>query len=243
MLKGAELKMSNDLYFIPIIAKALQQKDTEVSLGRAFDQIKSLGQKQDYQRGYQQFQRFMDTVNSHVKKNESDLLEVHTVRALMTELATGTFEGSDEEKQMALRIIQSRPQWQAEYDRLIAEIEQLHQAPEGIGISIFRENELVKSLTFKEIPDSKTIDNIIPGGYNIALATGRTIWQGQLTEQDLVWTEAFPDKALRLSADTGEPEGEPTQEFSIFDGEIILRVFAGLETGRVEITMKLSGDS
>jgi hypothetical protein len=238
-----ELEMDNDLYFIPIIAKALQQKDTEESLKQAFDEIESLGQRPDYQRGYQQFQRFMVAVNGRVKENESDLLEVNTVRALMTELATGTFEGSDEEQQMALRIVQSRLQWQDEYNTLVAEIEQLHKYPKGIGISIFRENELLESFTFMKIPDYKTIDNIIPGSYNIALATGRVIWQGQLDKRDLIWTEAYPGRALRLSADTGEPEGKPTKQSSVFDGEIMLQVFAGLESGRIKITMNLSGNS
>jgi hypothetical protein len=110
-------------------------------------------------------------------------------------------------------------------------------------ISIFHEDKLLKSLTFVEFPDSKTIDNITPGSYNMAFATGRVIWQGQLTEKDLIWTEAFPGQPLKLSADTGEAEGEPTQETSIFDGEIALRVYAGPESGRIEITMNLSGKS
>ena len=240
---GAEIEMDNDLYFIPIIARALQQKGTEESLKQAFDEIESLGQRPDYWQGYQQFRQFMVAVNGHVKENESDLLEVNTVRALMTELATGTFEGSDEEKQMALGIVQSRPQWRDEYDTLVAEIERLRKTPEGIGILVSRENELLESLTFTKIGDCKTIDNIIPGSYNIAFATGRVIWQDQLDKRDLVWTEAYPGQALRLSADTGQPEGEPTQQSSFFDGEIVLRVFAGLESGRIEITMNLSGNS
>ncbi|MFC1761013.1 hypothetical protein ACFL6U_02910 [Planctomycetota bacterium] len=233
--------MDHDLYFIPLIARALQHKDTEESLRQAFDEIESLGQQPDYQRGYQQYRQFMVAVDDHATEHESDQLEINTVRALITELATDTFGGSDKEQQMALRIVQSRPQWQREYNTLVAEIEHLHEAPRSIGISILHENKLFESLTFTEIPGSKTIDNIFPGSYTIALATGRVIWQGPLDKCDLLWMEAYPDQALRLSADTGEPEGEPTQQISVLDGEIILRVFAGLESGRIEIRLNLSG--
>ena len=229
--------MSNDLYFIPIIARALQQEDTDESLRRAFDEIESLGQQPDYQLGYQQFQEFMHIVNDHKKEHGLDLLENNSVIALITELTTSTFEGTDQEKQMILRIIQSHPKWQAEYDRLMAEMRELQRAPTGVSVSILREKEPFRSLTFTKSPDSKTIDKIVPGRYTVALATGRIIWEGLLAERDLIWKEAYPGRALRLSADTGEPEGEPTQQVSALEGDIIVRVFAGLESGRIEITM------
>jgi len=229
--------MSNDLYFIPIIAKALQQEDADESLRQAFDEIESLGQQSVYQLGYQQFQKFMHIVGDRTKGHRPGLLENNAVIALITELATSTFEGTDQEKQMILRIIQSHPQWQTEYDRLTAEIRELQQAPTGVSVSILRENKPFRSLTFTKSPDSKTIDKIVPGRYTVVLATGRIIWQGLLAERDLIWTEAYPGRALRLSADTGEPEGEPTQQVSALEGDIVLRVFAGLENGRIEITM------
>jgi hypothetical protein len=230
--------MSNDLYFIPIIARALQQKDTDEWLRQAFDEIESLGQQPDYQMGYQQFQKFMHIVSDHKKEYGPDLLENNAVIALITELATSTFEGTDQEKQMILRSIQSHPQWQTEYDRLAAEMRELQQAPTGVSVSILRENKPFRSLTFTKSPDFKTIDKIVPGRYTVALATGRIIWQGLLAERDLIWTEAYPGRALRLSADTGEPEGEPTQQVSALEGDIVLRVFAGLENGRIEIAMR-----
>ena len=235
--------MSDDLYFIPIIAKALQQKDTEQALLQAFEQIKSLGRKPQYQQGLAQFEQFMASANSHAKKNESDLLETSVVGELITELATDTFEGSAEEKQLALDIIQSRSEWKEEYDRFIADIEEFHRASTGIVISVARENRALGSVKFTQNCGPKTMDNIVSGSYTMSLATGRVIWQGELTERDVIWTEAFPSQALELAADTGEPKGEPTQEISIFDGEIILRVFPGLESGRIEITMNLSGSS
>ena len=118
--------MSNELYFISIIAKALEQKDTEGSLKQAFEEIQSLGAKPEYGQGFQQFQQFMDTVNKQVKKRgANDRLKTEIAKQLIVELATDTFEGTDEDKRKALSIIKSNPQWREEYDQLVTEIEEL----------------------------------------------------------------------------------------------------------------------
>lgn len=110
-------------------------------------------------------------------------------------------------------------------------------------LRVFRENEPHKSVTFSKVPGSKTIDNITTGGYNISFATGRLIWKGELTEKDLIWTEAYPGKPFELAADTTERKAQPTKEIRVFDGKITIRVYAGLESGRIEITMNTFEDS
>ncbi|MCY2928054.1 MAG: hypothetical protein NTV86_00895 [Planctomycetota bacterium] len=52
--------MSNDLFFLPMIVRALRQEDADVALRDAFRQIRLLGQQKQYRRGYYQFTRFMD---------------------------------------------------------------------------------------------------------------------------------------------------------------------------------------
>ena len=236
--------MSNDLYFISIIAKALEQKDSEQSLKQAFEEIKSLGTKSGYEQGFQQFQQFMNTVNEQAKKEGADdQLKTEIAKQLIVELATDTFEGTDEDKRKALSIIKSNPQWRKEYDQLVAEIEELSQVPESIEILISRDNKPFKSVTFMEVPGTKGIDRIIAGVYNIAFAAGRIIWEGELTEQNLLWGKAYPGRHVKLAADTTGQKSEPTKEISVLDGEIIIRVFPSIESGRIEITMNAPGDS
>jgi hypothetical protein len=232
--------MSNDLYFIPIIAKALDQKDTKESLKKAFEKIKSLGSMPEYEQGFQQFQQFMDVA---ARKQETDTLDADLVSELIIDLATDGFEGSDEDKQNALSIIKSHPRLKKEYDQLVTDIEQLNQRPPGVEVSISRENKGFKSVTFMEVPGSKTIDKIAAGVYNIAFATGELIWEGKLTAQDLIWVEAYPGRSFDLAADTTGLKPEPTKEISVFDGNILIRVFAGLESGRIEITINTMKDS
>jgi hypothetical protein len=51
--------MSNELYFIPIIAEALRQPNPRMALDIAFQRIESLGRATTHHIGYRQFLRFM----------------------------------------------------------------------------------------------------------------------------------------------------------------------------------------
>ena len=235
--------MNNDLYFIEIISKAFEQKDTEVSLKQAFDKIKSLGSKPEYEQGFRQFRQFMDIVNTHAKKKEKDTLNADLVSKLIIDLATDGFEGSDQDKQKALDIIKSNLAWRKEYDQLVADIELLNRRPPGIEVSVSCDDKPFKSLIFTEIPGSKTIDRITAGLYNIIFASGRTIWKGEIAEQAIVWASAYPGRPFDLAADTTGKRPEPTKEISLFDGEIIIQIFPSIESGSMKITINKAGDT
>ena len=234
--------MNNDLYFIEIISNALGSKDTESSLKQAFEQIKSLGAKPGYEQGFEQFQQFMDIVNTHTKKKETDTLNADLISELIIDLATDGFEGSDEDKNKALRIIKSNPVWRKEYDQLVSDMEQLNRRPAGIEVIVSRNDKPFESITFTEIPGSKTIDRITAGIYNITFASGRAIWKGELTEQAIVWARAYPGRAFDLAADTTGKKPEPTKEIRLFDGEVIIQVFPSIESGSMTITINKAGD-
>jgi len=235
--------MSNELYFIPIIAKALGQKDTQQSLKQAFEQIKSLGTNPDHENGYGQFQRFMDLVNQHTKKRPDIQLKSALVKELIVELATDTFEGSCEDKKKALNIVKSNPQWQKEYDKLIAEIEELSRIPKDIEILLSRNNKPFKSIKFADIPGSKTIDKIAAGLYKVSFASGQMIWEGQLTDQDLVWAMAYPGRPFDMAADTTGQGPQPVKQIDLFEGKIIIQIYPSIEGGSMKITMNKAEDT
>lgn len=192
--------MNHDLYFIPIITKALQQKDTKIALKDAFKQIKTLGCKPEYQQGYKQFERFMDSVAGHVEKDE---------------------EIPDD----------------------FAAIEKLCQFPDNLTILISQDNKPFRTITFSDIPEVNTIDSIIPGNYSISLAGGRVIWEGEITAQDIVWAKARPKEPFKLAADTTSRKAKPAKAFNLFEGQIVIRLFAGLENGSMEIEMNKSKET
>ena len=54
--------MSNELYFIPLISKAVSQHTTRAEAIQILEKILELGQRPEYYHGFAQFQRFMTKV-------------------------------------------------------------------------------------------------------------------------------------------------------------------------------------
>ena len=69
--------MNNDLYFLPIIAQALQKPDPRAALRQALEKIRTMGEDPRYRLGYQQFVRFMDTTR-RPRAGEDDVPIVRT---------------------------------------------------------------------------------------------------------------------------------------------------------------------
>ncbi len=233
--------MSKYLYFIPIIFQALKQPNRKEALRQVFEKIEKLGQEQEYREGHRQFLWFMDEVvrQKEISENRPDLLGPEIIRELILELATGAFEGDQDERDAAIEMLRSRPEWFNEYERLIADFE----APiEQIRTKIIVEKDgrHFGEIALEQIPGSGSIGKIVPGEYEIKLETGWMLWEGDLTEEDLLWTKAFPGRALDLAADTGETKKRPSREESLLGGEIIVRVFPGIESGKIEIEARLS---
>jgi len=61
--------MSDDLFFVAIIAEALQQSDPSAAVREAFERIRTVGQEPRYYVGYHQFLRFMECVNEALSTN------------------------------------------------------------------------------------------------------------------------------------------------------------------------------
>jgi len=84
---------------------------------------------------------------------------------------------------------------------------------------------------------------LLPGHYRVSLDTGRVLWEGRLSEEDLVWSEACPGQPIPVAADTGEPAGHPTRVIPLLDGSMVLRVHAGLEAGTLTVESTQGGGS
>jgi hypothetical protein len=232
--------MIEDLYFIPILAEALKAPQVEEALRGAFERIRSLGQQTQYKQGLVQFEEFVHLVNDCRQQNRSSPPDEWRIESSMVELATNTFEGTGQERQAILDAISSRPDWKDLYDGLVAEIEQHQRAAAVTRVSLLQDGEPLGFMEVRGGSGRGTVSGVTPGSYSLQLDTGRVLWEGPLREEDLLWTKAFPGQPLSLAADTGEQRARPTQRLEIFSGEIILQVFAGPESGRVEIIVNPS---
>ena len=186
--------MSDDLFFIPIINKALRQPDQAQSLKEAFGQIEKMASEKRYQRGYQQFCSFMNELGLTQQKN--------------------TFKEIEQ--------------------KLIAAFER----PDVFDITIEKDGELLGKLSFTGEGSDKDITGIKPGNYCLRLDSGLCIWEGKVTKQDVQWLKAYPDQSLPMAADTDDFKHQPTRIEKIFNGAVILRFYAGIVSGSMQIEIK-----
>ena len=221
--------MNNNLFFVPIIAVALQSSYVKRALRDAFREIKKKGSEQRYAQGYLNFELFMQEVYNRYQVTATD-----HVRELIAMLGTGMFEGPLQEKESLLNIINSYPDWKAEYEafcRMEAHEDLTQDFP---VIAVLSEKGLVKEITFTKVLGCESVGDILPGKYVIKLVnTDWIIWEGQLTAEELISPEAHKSENLPLAAGAIPPTGE----IVLLGGDLILRKYAGTENGRIEIEL------
>ena len=89
---------------------------------------------------------------------------------------------------------------------------------------------------------AQTIAGIVPGFYHLKFETGLLLWQGEVLDKDVLWTSALPGKSLNLAADTESAKRQPTRTINLSENGLILRFYAGIEAGFMELEMKASED-
>ena len=221
----------NLLYFISIIARALQSPDVDKALRDAFCEIKKKGSQERYAEGFKNFELFMQEAYNRCQVTAAD-----HVSELIALLGTGMFEGPLQEKELLLNIINSHPEWKAEYEafcRMEAHEDLTQNFP---VIAVLSEKGLVKEITFTKASGCESIDNIVPGNYKLKLVnTGWIIWEGKLTAEKLIVPEG---QNIQTAAKTKGAQLPPTGRKVLLDGDLILRTYAGTESGSIEIELR-----
>jgi ThiF family len=129
-----------------------------------------------------------------------------------------------------------------EYESYFPEWEELLNSKllaEGdFELIIERNDKEVFKINVGQGPTKKGIRNVKPGTYVVRSSANSILWQGELLEKELVWTQAFPEEPLQLAADTGEIFLHPTKEINLLNNKISIRVFPEIESGRLELEIK-----
>ena len=233
--------MNNDLYFLRLIGAAFQEPDLKTALREAFKKIRSLGKQPEYQQGFLQFQRFMAEMQEGIKaipKSPGGPMPVELLD-LTLQLAADSFEGSQAEAEALQDLVKSSPVWKEGFETLREEVSKSEASDWELMAVIERNGETISSFPLLNPPFTKKIRNLRPGHYVLRLNTGRVLWQEELTERDLIWAAAFPGRDLDLAADTGGLAPPMSREFRLLDGDLIIRVFPGIDSGRLEVERTL----
>lgn len=224
--------MSKNLFFIAMFFKAFQSAQPDKALKEVFERIEHLGNQPPYRQGVFQFEAFLRDVYSRY-----ELWRDENIGELMVEFVTGIINDDQSEKQAALEILQRHPGWQADY-RAMCEVLEPGAGNNKLSVlEIYHEQRRMKQIPLTGLATACTIADIEPGRYLIRLGTGLVIWDGILSIQELIWTEAFGRQGLSVAAETQEPRQKPTRQEILLDGEVILRTYAGIEKGSIEVEL------
>jgi hypothetical protein len=113
-MKEGQKLVTKNLYFIGLIADAFQQPDPKTAIEEAFKKITKLGQSQGYERGFQQFKRFMALMNGNgleiiIDKNGESIVSIPIKNGPYSEKIQNIKPG-----QYEVRLNTGRILWQGE---------------------------------------------------------------------------------------------------------------------------------
>ena len=206
--------MSNDSYYIPLLFKAMESVDVGESLRQAFRTIVDLGQEEPFRKGYEQFAVFMDAV----------------VAAYMRDVDEAEVTDIDGGNEIAVLPELAETWGSVKHDLGLEPDAEVH-----VVFLLQRNEESPQRLRLSREERKSFFRGMLPGVYGLSLASGRVIWEAELTKQDLLSAYAFAGEPLRLAADTDGAQEKPTRRAVLLDGEVTVCVFAGPAHGRIEI--------
>ena len=226
---------SKRLYFIPIIARAMNSDNTRNAMVEAFDEIQKLGNQPEYQEGYRQFLEFVKTTvrPSDEKTDRKTQIIRNAIHCLICDLVSDTFDGDEDQKNTLIKAIKSDPEWRTEYERIKDETQEFLAPEVALEIEVLKDNQIIGY--FSTSKETDQVSPIFPGKYMIRFSNGRILWEGDIAREEIIWTYAFPGRDLPMAAETEPLQQEPTKILTLLDGELTIYVFAGLESGRFKI--------
>ena len=222
--------MSANLYFINIIAKALQESNAEKALKKAFRKIKLWGSEERYAEGFENFELFMQEAYDRHRITATDY-----VRELMIQRRTDMLEGLAREKESLLDIIDLFPEVKMQFEAICR-----MAAKENLGgafpvIEVSSDQGIVIEKTFNTVPGCGSFAGISPGGYRVKLVnTGWIIWEGKLTGRELIWPKG---DNLLVAAKTRDVQIPHSRKEVLLDGDMVLCTYAGIESGSISIEL------
>lgn len=121
------------------------------------------------------------------------------------------------------------PKWEKYFNSAL-KIEDIQQ------ITIEKDGTFISVIPLTNQCDIKRINNITPGNYSFKVDVNHAaIWEGEFTEQHLIWDSAFPERPIELAAATGNSKTKSTFKIILLNGRITISLFPGIESGWLQI--------
>lgn len=101
--------------------------------------------------------------------------------------------------------------------------------------SIFQGDTLIY---IGNLDKSQIIRSIAPGTYAIKLSTGRILWRGEITEEELIMRKNLDGQNIKLAADSEDFKPEPVRIITLLKGQMFLKIFKGFDGGSLQIELQ-----
>jgi hypothetical protein len=85
---------------------------------------------------------------------------------------------------------------------------------------------------------NESIHDIVPGTYTVKLSTGRVLWKGTLSKEDLIIRAIPGGQSIKLAADLGNSKIRPARIVTLLGGRIVLKIFKGFDRGVIQIELE-----
>lgn len=226
--------MAHKLYFIPILLDALGAPDPLRSLREAFQTIEALGQDPEYRDDYAQFRDFMVAVHNEMRMLPSVEDEANIESLVLLE---AVLFGSRHVRELHRKLVH-RPDLRIRLEAFRRAHSEYTAPQTCVELVLYRRETEILRARLASPGDTVSAPGLAPDAYRVAFSTGRLIWEGRLEEADLLVTQGPQSRPLRLAAAAEGDTGQPTREIACYDGAILLRTYAGLENGALEIALR-----
>jgi len=232
--------MDKPLFFISLITAALTSPSPRKALGETAQQIALYCEEAPFAPGCAQFRQFMEEVTSQwdLRRQMPPEMVSSIAEDLALELSFGLFDGSEWEIKAARKLIESQESLHGTHLKLPIETHSSLKEQQQLKFIIKKEGIAIGSWQLGPSVQSIILPRIMPGTYTFGLNTGWRLLSVEFTDKDLIWSRAYPDQDLQMAADTGETGLTPSRIMRLWDGKMVIRVFPGIESGRIEIKIK-----
>jgi hypothetical protein len=230
---------NQNLYFIRLLQKAFRSPDKKRAMKAAIDEIESKSKLAEYSEGYRNFQAFLKAIDKYASSEPeiAGSLGAEIIESKMIDILTNTFQGNEKDKQAISELLKADPGLLSDYEALKTEISEFLPAEASIMIEILKDGRSYASFAYEPSTKLISVKGITLGSYVIKLSTGLLLWGGQLQEKELIWTKAFPKEKVKAAAETKAIGRKASLSKPLLNGELILEVFPGLESGAIQLSV------
>ena len=229
------MKEDNNLYFIPILAKAFEGPDRTAAFKNALSEIVRLGESAEYKKGFEQFEQFIASGQQSLSEDLDDNTRLRdmALQSLLTLLATDTFDGPEEVRESLIKRIQATPDLASRYQKLLEELSPENEP--SLEVELYKNDQLLGAQPLPSEQQGVYFDQIEPGNYSLRLSNGRVLWEGNIEAKDVIWKSAYPEKEYPMAAATQKDESNQTKSIKLLKREMSLNFYAGMESGRIAL--------